>query len=218
MTIAESRSGQIWIGTFGGGANMLDPATGTIRQLPFGAAPGAHQRARTSPRSPKTRAAISGSARTAAASISRAPTARCVKVFRHDPNGRRLRCRRTPCMRSPSTRRTASGSRRRRRPRARRRLAGRAGVDSLRSVSRARKACRATRSTASCRTRAGDLWLSGNAGLMRFDPDTRRGQDLSSRARPAGRGVRVRRVSSVCAMAASASAGRAASISSIPRA
>ena len=34
MTIVESRAGQIWIGTFGGGANVLDPATGTIRQLP----------------------------------------------------------------------------------------------------------------------------------------------------------------------------------------
>lgn len=37
MTIAETRSGQIWIGTFGGGANVIDPATGRIRQLPFGA-------------------------------------------------------------------------------------------------------------------------------------------------------------------------------------
>ncbi|MBL8270687.1 hybrid sensor histidine kinase/response regulator [Steroidobacter sp.] len=36
MTVVESRSGQIWIGTFGGGANVLDPATGAIRQLPFG--------------------------------------------------------------------------------------------------------------------------------------------------------------------------------------
>ena len=42
--------------------------------------------------------------------------------------------------------------------------------------------------------RARRLWLSGNAGLMRFDPETRRRQDLSSRARPAGRGVLVRRV------------------------
>jgi signal transduction histidine kinase/ligand-binding sensor domain-containing protein/CheY-like chemotaxis protein/HPt (histidine-containing phosphotransfer) domain-containing protein len=42
MTIVESRSGQIWVGTFGGGANILDPATGSVRQLPFGtSAPGA---------------------------------------------------------------------------------------------------------------------------------------------------------------------------------
>jgi len=41
MTITESRAGQIWIGTFGGGSNVLDPASGVIRQLPYGAAPGA---------------------------------------------------------------------------------------------------------------------------------------------------------------------------------
>ncbi len=37
MTMVETRSGQLWIGTFGGGANVLDLATGVIRQLPFGA-------------------------------------------------------------------------------------------------------------------------------------------------------------------------------------
>ncbi|HEU4625816.1 MAG TPA: two-component regulator propeller domain-containing protein [Steroidobacteraceae bacterium] len=41
MAVVETRGGQIWIGTYGGGANILDPATGTVRQLPFGAAPGA---------------------------------------------------------------------------------------------------------------------------------------------------------------------------------
>ena len=42
MTIFEARNGQLWIGTHGGGANVLDPATGLIRQLPFGSkVPGA---------------------------------------------------------------------------------------------------------------------------------------------------------------------------------
>jgi len=36
MAITETRDGRIWIGTFGGGANVMDPATGSIRQLPFG--------------------------------------------------------------------------------------------------------------------------------------------------------------------------------------
>lgn len=36
MTIFESRSGLLWIGTHGGGANVLDPATGLVRQLPYG--------------------------------------------------------------------------------------------------------------------------------------------------------------------------------------
>ena len=35
MTLVEARDGRIWIGTFGGGANVLDPATGLVRQLPY---------------------------------------------------------------------------------------------------------------------------------------------------------------------------------------
>jgi len=34
MTLFESRNGSIWIGTHGGGANILDPVTRLIRQLP----------------------------------------------------------------------------------------------------------------------------------------------------------------------------------------
>jgi signal transduction histidine kinase/ligand-binding sensor domain-containing protein/CheY-like chemotaxis protein/HPt (histidine-containing phosphotransfer) domain-containing protein len=41
LAILESRSGAIWLGTYGGGANVLDPATRAVRQLPYGAAPGA---------------------------------------------------------------------------------------------------------------------------------------------------------------------------------
>src|SRR6059058_5529487 len=42
MTLFEARNGAIWVGTHGGGANVLDPASGRIRQLPYGSgAPGA---------------------------------------------------------------------------------------------------------------------------------------------------------------------------------
>ncbi|HEV2441976.1 MAG TPA: two-component regulator propeller domain-containing protein, partial [Steroidobacteraceae bacterium] len=41
MTIFKSRSGQMWVGTYGGGANIVDSATGLVRQLPYGSAPGA---------------------------------------------------------------------------------------------------------------------------------------------------------------------------------
>ena len=41
MTIFEARSGEIWIGTHGGGANILDPASRGVRQLPYGSQPGA---------------------------------------------------------------------------------------------------------------------------------------------------------------------------------
>jgi len=36
-TIFETRTGQLWIGTHGGGVNILDPLTGLVRQVPFGA-------------------------------------------------------------------------------------------------------------------------------------------------------------------------------------
>ena len=36
MTLFESRDGEIWVGTHGGGANVLDPKTRLVRQLPFG--------------------------------------------------------------------------------------------------------------------------------------------------------------------------------------
>jgi len=35
MTIFESRRGQIWVGTHGGGANVLDPATGLYPPTPL---------------------------------------------------------------------------------------------------------------------------------------------------------------------------------------
>ena len=41
MTVFEGRDGRIWVGTHGGGANIVDPATGAVRQLPHGPAAGA---------------------------------------------------------------------------------------------------------------------------------------------------------------------------------
>jgi signal transduction histidine kinase/ligand-binding sensor domain-containing protein/CheY-like chemotaxis protein/HPt (histidine-containing phosphotransfer) domain-containing protein len=38
MTIVESHSGRIWLGLYNGGANVLEPTSGLIRQLPFGSA------------------------------------------------------------------------------------------------------------------------------------------------------------------------------------
>ncbi len=35
MAIHEAQDGHVWIGTYGGGLNILDPATGLVRQLPF---------------------------------------------------------------------------------------------------------------------------------------------------------------------------------------
>ena len=41
MTLFEARNGELWIGTHDGGANVLDPVSGLIRQLPYGTAAGA---------------------------------------------------------------------------------------------------------------------------------------------------------------------------------
>jgi signal transduction histidine kinase/ligand-binding sensor domain-containing protein/CheY-like chemotaxis protein/HPt (histidine-containing phosphotransfer) domain-containing protein len=39
MTIFEAHDGRIWLGLHDGGVNVLDPATGLVRQLPYGASP-----------------------------------------------------------------------------------------------------------------------------------------------------------------------------------
>ena len=41
MAIYQARSGEMWVGTFGGGADIVDPSTWRVRQLPYGPAPGA---------------------------------------------------------------------------------------------------------------------------------------------------------------------------------
>jgi signal transduction histidine kinase/ligand-binding sensor domain-containing protein/CheY-like chemotaxis protein/HPt (histidine-containing phosphotransfer) domain-containing protein len=40
VTIFQARNGQVWVGTFGGGADIVDPETGLVRQLPYGQRPG----------------------------------------------------------------------------------------------------------------------------------------------------------------------------------
>ncbi len=85
MTIFESRSGQIWIGTHGGGANVLDPSTGLIRQLPFdaasaGAVSAANVSAIAEDRSGNLWIGTDGGGLDLAR-----PDGTVVKVFRHDP-------------------------------------------------------------------------------------------------------------------------------------
>ncbi len=219
MTIVSTRSGPIWVGTFGGGANIVDPATGQVRQLPHGTA---------------RRGAISASIVTSIAedasgyvwigtdggglNLARADGT-VVKVFRHDPKDAR-RCTvagQLDLLARDGCRRAGLGRHQWRRARARRGFGGH----------------RRTTFASSCVSRAdglsndtvygivpdasGNLWISGNAGLVRLDPKTRDIKTVSSRARAAGRGVRVRRVLTGCATAASRSAGRAASTFSIRR-
>lgn len=171
MTIVESRAGQIWIGTFGGGANVLDPATGMVRQLPFGAAPGA----------------ISGENVTAVAEDSRGNVwigthggglnlahadGTVVKSFKHDPQD--------PASFSSNAIYSIAIDREDRV------WIGTEGGGFVQAIG-SPAAPQSIRFEAMTRAEgltsdtlygvvpddAGHLWLSGNAGLMRFDPRTR---------------------------------------------
>ena len=86
MTIFEARDGEIWIGTHDGGANVLDPATRPIRQLPYGAnAPARSAR----PASPRIAEDAQGNVwiGTEGGGLDLArPDGNVIKVFRHDPS------------------------------------------------------------------------------------------------------------------------------------
>jgi signal transduction histidine kinase/ligand-binding sensor domain-containing protein/CheY-like chemotaxis protein/HPt (histidine-containing phosphotransfer) domain-containing protein len=86
MTIVESRSGQIWVGTFGGGANVIDPSTGLIRQLPYGSATaGAISAANVAAIVEDSRGNLWFGTDGGGLNLARADGT-VVKVFRHDPN------------------------------------------------------------------------------------------------------------------------------------
>jgi signal transduction histidine kinase/ligand-binding sensor domain-containing protein/CheY-like chemotaxis protein/HPt (histidine-containing phosphotransfer) domain-containing protein len=84
MTLKETRSGQIWIGTFGGGANVLDPATGSIRQLPFGPAPGAISAANVTSIAEDSRGNLWIGTDSGGLNLARADGT-VLQVFKHDP-------------------------------------------------------------------------------------------------------------------------------------
>ena len=66
MALYEDRQGDLWVGTFGGGLARIAGDSGAVIRYPFGSADRAHSAIRAPARSPRTRAAISGSARPAA--------------------------------------------------------------------------------------------------------------------------------------------------------
>ena len=173
MTIFEARNGQIWIGTHDGGANVLDPDTGLIRQLPYGLGSRARSAPPTSPRSRRIRAETSGSAPMAAASTWFAPDGTVVKVFRHDPErpddpaGEHRVCDRGRRCGVAVWVGTDGGG-----------LAlvvgSAAAPDSIRfQVVSRDEGLSSDTIYGVLNDAAGRLWLSGNAGLMRFDPDSR---------------------------------------------
>jgi signal transduction histidine kinase/ligand-binding sensor domain-containing protein/CheY-like chemotaxis protein/HPt (histidine-containing phosphotransfer) domain-containing protein len=171
MTIFEARNGKLWIGTHDGGANVLDPDTGLIRQLPY---------------APASRGAVSASSVSAIAEdlqgniwigtdgggldLAR-PDGSVYKVYRHDP---------ADPTSVPSNTVFAIAID----------VQGRVWVATdgggLAEVVGSPAAPESIRFHALSQEEGlssdtiygvlsdskGRLWLSGNAGLMRFDPDT----------------------------------------------
>ncbi len=156
----------------------------------------------------------------AAASISRVPTAPCSQVFRQRSEPTRRRCRRTSCMRSPSMRRRQRlGRHGRRRARARRRMRRHhPTIDSLQGPVARRQGLSSDTLYGIVPDARGDLWLSGNAGLMRFDPATGAVKTYHREHGLQGEEFAFGAHSPPARRPRRASAARAASISSIRRA
>jgi signal transduction histidine kinase/ligand-binding sensor domain-containing protein/CheY-like chemotaxis protein/HPt (histidine-containing phosphotransfer) domain-containing protein len=171
MTIYEARDGELWIGTHDGGADVLDPATGWVRQLPHGSSTGA----------------ISASSVTAIAEDAHGyfwigtdgggldlarPDGSVIKVFRHDPKDpSTLPANTVYALAADAAGRiwvaTEGGG-----------LAQVVGSSSsaasIRFQAMSREEGLSSDTIYGLLSDANDrLWLSGNAGLMRFDPDTR---------------------------------------------
>ena len=172
MTIFESRSGELWIGTHGGGANILNPVTGIIRQLSHAAG---------------LAGAISGDSVTAIAEDSGGnvwigtdgggldlarPDGSVVKAFKNDPNSSTSLPSNTIYSIAISKKgqvwiATDKGGIAR--------VVGNAESpdDIVFEVASREDGLSSDTIYAIVPDAAGHLWLSGNAGLMRFDPDSR---------------------------------------------
>ena len=86
MSIFEARDGMIWLGTHGGGANVLDPASGLIRQLPFGGSqPGAISGANVSAIAEDAQGNLWIATDGQGLDLAR-PDGTVIKVFRHEPH------------------------------------------------------------------------------------------------------------------------------------
>jgi signal transduction histidine kinase/ligand-binding sensor domain-containing protein/CheY-like chemotaxis protein/HPt (histidine-containing phosphotransfer) domain-containing protein len=170
MTIFEARSGRIWIGTNGGGANVLDPGTGLIRQLPYGTQPGAV----TAPNVTAIAEDPSGDfwvGTDGGGLVLVRADGTLIKAFRHDPNDPASLPANTVWALAVDERgrvwigTDGAG------------LALAVGSAALPDAIRFRSVSHDDGLSSDTiygvlTDTAGRLWLSGNAGLMRFDPES----------------------------------------------
>jgi signal transduction histidine kinase/CheY-like chemotaxis protein/streptogramin lyase len=171
MTIFESRDGRIWLGIHDGGANVLDPATGAIRQLPYATnEPGAISAASVTAFAEDAQGSLWIGTDDGGLDLAR-PDGSVVKVFRHDPaDTTSLPSNTIYALQADDEGRiwVATDS------------AGLALVegtaaapDSIRFKAVSREQGLSSDTIYGVLTDAkGRLWLSGNAGLMRLEPNT----------------------------------------------
>jgi signal transduction histidine kinase/ligand-binding sensor domain-containing protein/CheY-like chemotaxis protein/HPt (histidine-containing phosphotransfer) domain-containing protein len=172
MTIFEARDGRLWIGTHDGGANVLDPVTGLIRQLPYrSSAPGAISAAGVSAIAEDLNGNFWIGTDGGGLDLAR-PDGSVIRVFRHDPNdAASLPANMVYSLAVDAAGRvwigTDGGG-----------LALAVGSpsapDSIRFQTVSRNEGLSSDTIWGVLTdAAGHLWLSGDAGLTRFDPESR---------------------------------------------
>jgi signal transduction histidine kinase/ligand-binding sensor domain-containing protein/CheY-like chemotaxis protein/HPt (histidine-containing phosphotransfer) domain-containing protein len=171
MTIFEARDGRIWVGTHGGGANVIDPATGLIRQLPYGpSAPDTVSSPNVSAIAEDSRGNFWIGTDGGGLDLARADGT-VIKVFRHDPRDLSTLPANTVYALTIDVQgrvwvATDGGGLAR--------VVGSAAFpDSIRFQVVSRDEGLSSDTIYGVLPDGhGRLWLSGNAGLMRYDPDT----------------------------------------------
>jgi signal transduction histidine kinase/ligand-binding sensor domain-containing protein/CheY-like chemotaxis protein/HPt (histidine-containing phosphotransfer) domain-containing protein len=170
MTIFQARDGQMWIGTWGGGADIVDPATGLVRQLPYGPAAGAVSADSVTAFAQDSQGYIWIGTNGGGLDLAR-PDGTVIKVFRHDPHDPASLPANTVYALAVDGRDrvwigTSGGG-----------LALAMGADAAPQAIRFQTYSLAQGLTSDIINGVlvdgdGRIWLSGEAGLMRLDPDT----------------------------------------------
>jgi signal transduction histidine kinase/ligand-binding sensor domain-containing protein/CheY-like chemotaxis protein/HPt (histidine-containing phosphotransfer) domain-containing protein len=172
MTIVETRAGKLWIGTLDGGVNVLDPDTGLIRQLPYGPSiPGAISAASVIAIAEGLDGNVWIGTVGGGLDLAR-PDGSVIKVFRHDPSDpASLPANIVYAINVDSAGRVWLGTDGGGLVQV---IGSAAAPDSLRFQVVSRNEGLSSDTIWGVLSDAtGHLWLSGNAGLMRFDPESR---------------------------------------------
>jgi signal transduction histidine kinase/ligand-binding sensor domain-containing protein/CheY-like chemotaxis protein/HPt (histidine-containing phosphotransfer) domain-containing protein len=169
ITIFKARSGEMWVGTYGGGANIVDPTTGLVRQLPYGSTPGAVSADAVIAFAEDSRGDMWIGTDGGGLDLARSDGT-VIKVFRHDPHDpSSLPSNTIYALAVDAHDRVwigtnggglalATGS------------ASAPGTIHFRTLSLDKGLSSDTINGVQADA-SGDIWLSGNAGLMRLDPD-----------------------------------------------